>query len=89
MRGPDVDDARTGNDRLLPPGAGQRGPQARDLVRGMGADYGQGSLFGVPQPLDELPGLRAALARSRGEQASVPGARVVDVRAPRGGVPGG
>ena len=57
-------------------------------VRGMGADYGQGSLFGVPRPLDQVPGLRAALARPRGEQAVVPGARVVDVRAPRGGVPG-
>jgi diguanylate cyclase len=62
--------------------------EAADLVRGMGADYGQGSLFGVPRPLDEVPGLRAALARSRGEQAIVPGARVVDVRAPHGGVPG-
>jgi diguanylate cyclase (GGDEF)-like protein len=62
--------------------------EAADLVRAMGADYGQGSLFGVARPLDQVPGLRSALARPLPEQAVLPGARVADVRAPGRGVPG-
>jgi diguanylate cyclase len=37
--------------------------QVADLVREMGADYGQGSLYGQPTALAEVPGLRSALAR--------------------------
>lgn len=36
--------------------------QVAELVRSMGADYGQGSLFGRARPLAQVPGLRAALA---------------------------
>jgi EAL domain-containing protein (putative c-di-GMP-specific phosphodiesterase class I) len=63
--------------------------EAADLVRGMGADYGQGSLFGVATPLEQVPGLRALLAASPPEGVTVPGARSVDVRASQRGVPGG
>jgi diguanylate cyclase (GGDEF)-like protein len=36
---------------------GVESPEVADLVRGMGAHYGQGSLFGAACPLPEVPGL--------------------------------
>ena len=62
--------------------------EAADVVRLLGARYGQGSLFGVARPLEQVQGLRAALGRGSPNQVIVAGARVVDVRTPRGGVPG-
>jgi diguanylate cyclase (GGDEF)-like protein len=62
--------------------------EAADIVRRLGAHYGQGSLFGVARPLEQVCGLRAALARPSPEQAVLPWARGVDLRAPRGRVPG-
>ena len=41
---------------------GVESQQVADLVQGMGAHYGQGSLFGRARPLADVPGLRAALA---------------------------
>ena len=41
---------------------GVESPEVADLVRGMGAHYGQGSLFGDACPLTEVPGLRPAPA---------------------------
>jgi EAL domain-containing protein (putative c-di-GMP-specific phosphodiesterase class I) len=56
--------------------------EVADLVHAMGADYGQGSLFGRPAPLDQLPGLcgtppRMLLARVRvaGDPATSPSRR--------------
>jgi diguanylate cyclase len=37
---------------------GVESPEVADLVRGMGAHFGQGSLFGVATPLEEVPGLQ-------------------------------
>jgi EAL domain-containing protein (putative c-di-GMP-specific phosphodiesterase class I) len=61
--------------------------EAADLVRDIGADYGQGSLFGVPTPLEQVPGLRAACVLPRAAKVAVPGTRI-DVRAQGRGVPG-
>ncbi len=61
---------------------------AAQIVRDLGADYGQGSLFGVAQPLEQVPGLRSALAHPAPQQPMVAGASAVDLRGPRGGVPG-
>ena len=58
-----------------------------DLVRSMGADYGQGSLFGAASELDQVPGLRAALARLPLTQVTLPDP-VADAGAYRAG-PGG
>jgi diguanylate cyclase (GGDEF)-like protein len=43
-----------------------------DLVRDMGADFGQGSLFGAASELREVAGLRAALARVPLTQVTLP-----------------
>jgi diguanylate cyclase (GGDEF)-like protein len=39
---------------------GVESPEVADLVRDMGAHYGQGSLFGAARPLAEVPGLQPA-----------------------------
>ena len=39
--------------------------EVAELVAAMGADLGQGSLFGQAGPLADVPGLPAALARVR------------------------
>ena len=49
---------------------GVESPEVADLVRGMGAHYGQGSLFGVARPLAEVPGLRPATIAVNGHAAS-------------------
>jgi EAL domain-containing protein (putative c-di-GMP-specific phosphodiesterase class I) len=41
---------------------GVESPEVAALVRGMGAHYGQGSLFGAARPLADVPGLQAAVA---------------------------
>jgi diguanylate cyclase len=41
---------------------GVESPEVADLVRGMGAHFGQGSLFGSARPLAEVPGLQAGVA---------------------------
>jgi EAL domain-containing protein (putative c-di-GMP-specific phosphodiesterase class I) len=62
--------------------------EVADLVRGMGADYGQGSLFGRARPLAEVPGLRRALAappaHASGHAARAPRARAGNRSLPRG-----
>jgi EAL domain-containing protein (putative c-di-GMP-specific phosphodiesterase class I) len=61
--------------------------EVADLVRGMGADYGQGSLFGRARPLADVPGLRRALAASpsqpRPHPARAPRARSADRTLPQ------
>jgi diguanylate cyclase len=47
--------------------------EVADLVQGMGAHYGQGSLFGAARPLAELPGLQAATAAGNGHAPTSPG----------------
>src|SRR4051812_11925032 len=39
--------------------------EVAELVAAMGADFGQGSLFGQAGPMAEVPGLRKALTRAR------------------------
>ncbi len=62
---------------------GVESQQVADLVRGMGADFGQGSLFGQARPLAEVPGLRAALAGLPLTAVRLPGG--TGVRTGRGG----
>jgi diguanylate cyclase (GGDEF)-like protein len=64
---------------------GVESQQVADLVRGMGADYGQGSLFGAARPLEQVPGLRAALAGPSLPQVGLPGGPSTRVRAGGGG----
>jgi len=44
---------------------GVTSPEVAGLVRGMGAHYGQGSLFGAACPLEDVPGLQAAVSAQR------------------------
>jgi diguanylate cyclase (GGDEF)-like protein len=60
--------------------------EVADLVRGMGAHYGQGSLFGRARPLAEVPGLRRALAAPP-PQIRPPGGHGARVRAGGRNVP--
>jgi predicted signal transduction protein with EAL and GGDEF domain len=54
---------------------GVESPEVAELVRGMGAHYGQGSHFGAACPLAEVPGLRSApTASANGHVPTPPGA---------------
>ena len=54
---------------------GVTSPEVAELVRGMGAHYGQGSLFGAACPLAEVPGLQAAVTAQRSTAPGRPGPR--------------
>jgi diguanylate cyclase (GGDEF)-like protein len=64
---------------------GVESQEVAELVRGMGADYGQGSLFGAAQPLDQVPGLRTPPARPSLPQVTLPGGPAARIRAGGGG----